>query len=209
MLKKRNLLHVAVIVVLLISYFQSQQKKAVSLSHSPTPSPTQLAVPLVETESVLGASASSELASSSAVLVTKVVDGDTIKVLMNDKTETVRIIGVDTPETVDPRKPVQCFGKQASDETKHFLEGKHVQLVTDHTQDNTDKYKRLLRYVYLEDGTDFGQLLISEGFAHEYTYKVPYLHQQKYKEDQKAAETAKRGLWADGVCSSPSPGLIP
>ena len=71
--------------------------------------------------------------------VTKVVDGDTIAVEMNGKKETVRLIGLDTPETVEPRKPVQCFGKQASDKAKEILSGKRVRLEMDASQGERDK----------------------------------------------------------------------
>lgn len=83
--------------------------------------------------------------------VLSVVDGDTIKVDVRGKKETIRLLGIDTPETVDPRKPVQCFGKAASDKMKSFVSGKSVILVDDATQGNRDKYNRLLRYVYLPD----------------------------------------------------------
>ncbi len=83
--------------------------------------------------------------------VLKVIDGDTIVVNVRGNKETVRLLGIDTPEAVDPRKPVQCFGKAASEKMKSFVEGKSVILVDDSTQGNRDKYKRLLRYVYLPD----------------------------------------------------------
>ncbi len=202
MSKRKLSFHLIVIAIVLVSYILNYVQKPVSKvaeSTTPTPLPSITLSPS-PSDVVLGATTSTD-ATSSAVKVVKVVDGDTIKVEMNGKTETVRLIGVDTPETVDPRKAVQCFGKQASDETKHLLLDQLVTLIPDPTQDDRDKYRRLLRYVYLPDGTDVGQLLISEGFAHEYTYKVPYLHQKTYKEDQKAVEAAKRGLWADNACS--------
>src|SRR3989304_444673 len=78
-------------------------------------------------------------------MVVKVVDGDTIDVQIGEKIERVRMIGVDTPETVDSRKTAQCFGKEASNKTKEMLGGKNVRLESDSTQDDRDKYGRLLR----------------------------------------------------------------
>lgn len=132
-------------------------------------------------------------------VVTRVVDGDTIVVTVPGSTEKVRLIGVDTPETVDPRKPVQCFGKQASDFLKSLLTGKSVRLERDPTQDDRDKYGRLLRYVYLDD-TLVNELIISRGYGHEYTYRIPYLHQYEFKKEEYMARQEKMGLWADGVC---------
>ena len=132
--------------------------------------------------------------------VVRVVDGDTIKVLINNKEDTVRLIGIDTPETVDPRKPAQCFGKEASDKAKEVLTGKTISLESDPTQGNRDKYQRLLRYVFLGD-LNFNKFMISEGYAHEYTYKSnPYKYQLEFIQAEKDARQNKKGLWADGVC---------
>ncbi len=135
------------------------------------------------------------------VRVTRIVDGDTIVVMENGKEEKVRLIGVDTPETVDSRRKVQCFGKEASQKTKDTLLDKEVLLKKDPTQTDKDKYGRLLRYVYLSDGTLFNKELIKEGYAHEYTYRIPYVYQTKFKLAQKEAEENKRGLWQENVCS--------
>lgn len=134
-------------------------------------------------------------------MVSKVVDGDTIKVTKNEATYTVRLIGVDTPETVDPRKTVQCFGKEASAFTKGLIEGKEVTLTTDPTQDLTDKYKRWLRYVHLADGTFVNQQIIAEGYGYEYTYAVAYTYQQAFKDAQADAQKNSKGLWNSSTCS--------
>lgn len=137
--------------------------------------------------------------------VVKVVDGDTVTVSFSGKNETIRIIGINTPETVDPRKSVECFGQKASDEAKGQLNGKTVQLQSDSTQGERDKYNRLLRFVWLDSGTlDFGAMMIQEGYAYEYTYSTPYIYQTKYKELQKEAEQNKKGLWADNACPAPA-----
>ena len=118
---------------------------------------------------------------SATYFVLKVVDGDTVSVDINGITETIRIIGINTPETVDPRKEVECFGKEASDKAKALLEGEYVSLAVDDTQENRDKYNRLLRYVYLADGSDYGKHMIENGYAYEYTYQIPYQHQSEYR----------------------------
>jgi len=148
--------------------------------------------------------------------VVKVVDGDTIVVDINGKNETVRLIGLDTPETVDPRKPVQCFGEEASKKAKEILTGKRVRLEMDASQGKLDKYGRLLAYIFLEDGTFFNQFMISEGYGHEYTYNpstgadtypigLPYKYQKEFKEAEKTAREEKKGLWAKTIASDCSP----
>jgi micrococcal nuclease len=132
--------------------------------------------------------------------VTKVVDGDTLKVLISGTEETVRVIGINTPETLDPRKPVECFGREASDFAKNLLTGKSVNLVIDPTQDETDKYHRLLRYVTLADGRDYGGAMIRGGYAYEYTYIIPYEKQSVYKSAQAEAKASGAGLWSSKTC---------
>ena len=141
---------------------------------------------------------------SGSGIVVKVVDGDTIDVESRGEKERIRIIGIDTPETVDPRRPVECFGKEASAFAKKILDGKVVKLKSDHTQDNRDKYDRLLRYVWFENDSGemvlFNLLMVQEGYAYEYTYDIPYEHQKAFKEAQKQAEKAQKGLWNPDTC---------
>jgi len=134
--------------------------------------------------------------------VQSVVDGDTVKILMGTAVETVRLIGIDTPETVHPSKPVECFGREASNKTKELLTGKQVSIEKDGSQDERDKYGRLLAYIFLEDGTNVNKLLIAEGYAHEYTYNLPYKYQSEFKQAESDARTNKRGLWADNACTT-------
>ena len=96
-------------------------------------------------------------------LVTGVVDGDTIHVRIGITNATVRLIGIDTPEVFDPRKPVQCYGREASARTKALVDQQTIFLQSDATQGDRDKYGRLLRYVWLADGTDNNLLLIHGG----------------------------------------------
>lgn len=132
--------------------------------------------------------------------VTKVVDGDTITINLDGTSETIRLIGINTPETVDPRKPVECFGKQASDEAKTLLSGKKVRIEKDSTQGERDKYGRLLAYIFRDDGLFFNEHMIQQGYAYEYTYNKPYKYQTQFKADQVLAKSQGKGLWATGVC---------
>lgn len=146
--------------------------------------------------------ASSSPSATTNATVVRVVDGDTIVVSIDGTEQKVRLIGIDTPETVDPRKTVQCFGKEASAHTHALLDGQTVRLEADPTQDSHDKYGRLLRYVYLSDGTFINKSLVRDGYAHEYTYRVPYTYQKEFKQAQVEARTEKRGLWADDACAT-------
>lgn len=131
------------------------------------------------------------------VIVDKVVDGDTID--LKDG-RVVRFVGIDTPETVDPRRPVGCFGKEASSETKSLLTGRMIIMQKD-TSD-TDKYKRLLRYIYLplENGSMLfvNDYLVREGFAKVLTYPPDTKFDTRFKEAEKNAKENKKGLW--GQC---------
>ncbi len=141
-------------------------------------------------------------ASNDFVPVVRVIDGDTIVVSIAGTDDTVRLLGMDTPETVDSRKPVQCFGPEASAETKSLLDGQSVRLVADQTQANRDKYGRLLRYVYLPDGTFVDLILVQLGFAREYTYEnKPYEFQQEFLRAQSTAQETGRGLWSPKTCN--------
>lgn len=123
-------------------------------------------------------------------LVSRVVDGDTIEL---DNGQKVRYIGINTPETVDPRRAVQCFGHEASEYNKQLVEGKQVRLVKDVSE--TDKYGRLLRYVYLNDGTFVNLNLVENGFARVDTYPPDVAHAKEFEAADKAARIAKIGLW--------------
>ena len=133
--------------------------------------------------------------------VAYVVDGDTVDVVLNGERIRVRLIGINTPETVDPRKPVECFGKEASDKAKEILkEGSAVYLEADASQTKYDRYGRFLAYIFLADGTSLNKLMISEGFAHEYTYRTPYKYQKEFRLAESKARSATRGLWNPAAC---------
>jgi micrococcal nuclease len=133
--------------------------------------------------------------------VVRVVDGDTFIVEKDGAEVRVRLIGLDTPETVDPRKTVQCFGTEASQKARELLEGTFVRLETDPTQDMYDTYGRLLAYAYLPSGMNVAEHLIIEGYGHEYTYRFPYRYKEDFEAAEKTAREEKRGLWADDACA--------
>lgn len=127
--------------------------------------------------------------------VTQFDDGDTIVVDMAGVEEKIRFIGVDTPETKDPRKPVQCFGKAASAFTKNLIGNNPVKLEADPTNTNRDRYDRLLRYVYLPDGTFVNLEIIRQGYGFAYV-SFPVQKLEMLRAAQKEAREANRGLWA-------------
>lgn len=133
--------------------------------------------------------------------VVDVVDGDTIKININGTQTTLRLIGIDTPETVDPRKPVQCFGREASNKAKELLSGKKVRIEKDPTQGELDKYGRTLAYVYRDDGLFYNKYIIEQGYAHEYTYNTPYKYQSEFKAAEKSARENQLGLWSPTTCN--------
>lgn len=134
--------------------------------------------------------------------VVQVVDGDTLRVRTpSGQLETIRLIGINTPEVVDPRSPVQCFGREASDRAKQLLSGQRVRIEQDPTQDTRDRYGRLLAYVWLEDGTFFNKQMIADGYAQEYTFAAPYRYQADFKAAQQQARAAGLGLWAPDTCN--------
>lgn len=145
-----------------------------------------------------------------AAVVERVIDGDTIEVRITDRvqgpgagragvggTYSVRLIGIDTPESVTPGSPVECFGKEASAAAAALLEGQHVRLVRD--VEETDAYGRLLRYVYLEGEMANARLVIN-GYAHAYTYPPSVRHSALFVSLQRRARVEASGLWAEGAC---------
>ena len=125
--------------------------------------------------------------------VERVIDGDTIRVRHQGKNYTVRLMGVDTPETKHPTKAVEHFGREASAFTKSHLEGKLVVLVKDRTGDTVDRFGRLLRYVLL-DGDNFNARLIREGYAHAYR-RFPFSKRKEFIQLEEQARRRGIGLW--------------
>lgn len=128
--------------------------------------------------------------------VSRFVDGDTIAVNMNGKTEKIRMIGVDTPETHKPNTPVQCYGPAAAAYTKNTLTGKKFRLVSDSLSTDRDRYDRLLRYVVLTDGRTFNKMLIENGYGFFYPY-FPFTKSDEFAAAQQSAKSTNRGLWGN------------
>jgi len=128
--------------------------------------------------------------------VTRFVDGDTITVDMNGTKETIRMLGVDTPETHKPNAPVQCYGPAASAYTKNLIGDQTVRLEADPENQNRDRYGRLLRYVYLPDGKLISRELIANGYGFAYTL-FPFTKTDDFVAAEEQAKAADKGLWGN------------
>jgi micrococcal nuclease len=127
--------------------------------------------------------------------IVRVVDGDTVRVALGGSEEKVRLIGVDTPETVKPGTPVQCFGKKASAFTHHLLDGRRVRLVQD--AEARDRYGRLLAYVYrADDGLFVNAELVRRGYAVTLTIPPNVRYAERFRDLAAKARDAGRGLWS-------------
>lgn len=125
-------------------------------------------------------------------------DGDTIVVDMGGAQERIRMIGVDTPETHHPELPVQCFGEAAAKYTKDLLEGGAVRLEADTQSTNRDRYQRLLRYVYTENGVLVNKRLIEDGYGFAYL-GFPFDKSEEFRLAEQEARKGSKGLW--GGCT--------
>jgi micrococcal nuclease len=134
-------------------------------------------------------------AASQSAYVVKAVDGDTIHVRIGDRVDIIRLLGVDTPETHHPTKPVQCFGPEAAAYTKRRLEGRTVTLEDD--VEPRDIYDRRLAYVYL-DGHRFNDELLQKGYARLLVIPPNGSHARQMLAEELAAKRAGVGLW--GAC---------
>lgn len=132
---------------------------------------------------------------SSFYKVVKVIDGDTIVADIGGKNETIRLIGIDAPEIGGGSQSKKCFGKEAEEFAKKILNGANVYLEKDESQNDRDKYSRLLRYVLTDGRNNFNEQMISDGLAREYTYKIPYKYQKEFKNAENKARSGKKGLW--------------
>ena len=123
----------------------------------------------------------------------RVVDGDTIIVEIAGEKERVRLIGVDTPETVHPNKPVEHYGKEASAFTKKMVDGEMVRL--EYGLESRDRYGRLLAYVFLTDGTFLNAEIIKQGYGFAYT-RFPFKYMEQFRQYEREARESEIGLWA-------------
>jgi micrococcal nuclease len=174
---RRILFWVAVVLILFVFYRQGQE--SISTKDHPTEAPVT-------------ASPNADQAT-----VTRVIDGDTVEVRLQGEVIDIRLIGIDTPETVAPGEPVQCYGPQASTFTESQLEGERVTLEFD--IERIDRYGRTLAYVWV-DGELFNETLVAQGFATVTTYPPNVKYVERFTEAQREARTADRGLW--GSCQT-------
>jgi micrococcal nuclease len=128
--------------------------------------------------------------------VTRFVDGDTIEVDMDNRTEKIRMIGIDTPETHKPNAPVQCYGVAAAAYTKNLIGTQKIRLQSDPQSTNRDRYNRLLRYVYMADGRLVEEELIKNGYGFAYT-QFPFTKSADFVAAQRQAQHANKGLWGN------------
>lgn len=177
----KKITNLAVTVILgLVFYFWSP--------HAPNYADKQVTRVVAAKPQILGEKTS---ATDDTYIVTRVVDGDTILLSNHQK---VRYIGVDTPETVSPKKPVQCFGHEASLKNKELVEGQEVRLERDIS--DTDRYGRWLRYVYLADGTFVNLELVKLGYARPATFPPDVAHAEDFVAASRLARENKLGLWS-------------
>ena len=176
-MSKKQIIYVLAIILTVLQLFFNKNNPLPKTSFIPTnvPSPTVTLVPYEKQK----------------VKVVRVIDGDTVEIEGKIK---VRYIGVNTPELHDPKKPVECFGQAASDENKRLVEGKEIYIQKDISE--TDKYKRLLRYVWVGD-IFVNDYLVRQGFAQVSTFPPDVKYQQQFLEAQTVARQNNRGLWKE------------
>ena len=192
----------AVIVLVAAACGGTAANAATATEPTSTSSPTEAAV--VSPSPAIAASDSPTLAPSAtaapapellAGTVVEVVDGDTIHVQLPSGVEKVRIIGIDTPETVDPNRPASCFGPEATAFAKETLAGKTVTLELDPTQDRRDRFDRLLAHVHVGNAL-YAAEAIGGGYGIHYIYEVPSIHAAELAAAEASAKAANRGIWA-------------
>ena len=135
-------------------------------------------------------------ASHRMALVTRVVDGDTAHVRFRGRDVTIRFIGVDTPETVAPGQPIECYGPEASRFTTGELTGTRVRLEFD--VERIDPYGRTLAYLWMPDGSMFNETLVRDGFATVATYPPDTRYVRRFEGAERTARASGSGLW--GTC---------
>ena len=161
---------------------------------------------------LLVAAAAAQPAGAFSATVTRVVDGDTVKVESRGFEDTVRLVGIDTPETRRPGTPVQCWGPEATRRAEHLLPaGSRVEVVADPTQDRRDRYGRFLGYVRRVDmrvTVNFAMVLSGDARVYVYDRSRPFARVASFRTAQRTAKAAKRGLWGppcNGRTDRPEP----
>lgn len=173
---------------LYITYSFSQ--KAFRMYPSPAPIPAVISQPASDTPAS-PSPLSAFLREKETAVVKRIIDGDTIELTDGRK---VRYIGINTPETVDPRQKVQCFGHEAAEMNRKLVQGKEVTLIRDVS--NKDKYGRLLRYVYISD-LFINDYLVREGYGRVSTFPPDVAFAQQFLAAEHEARENNRGLWKE------------
>lgn len=134
--------------------------------------------------------------------VVHIVDGDTIDIIINGSKVRLRLLGINSPESVASNRPDECFGTEASNNIKKLLENRKVYIEYDPLKkDKADVYGRELVYVYRDDGLFINKEMIKTGSAHEYTYQgEKYTYQNDFKKYEGLAKSQKIGLWSSSTC---------
>ncbi len=115
-----------------------------------------------------------------------------------DSAFTIRLIGVDAPDTANPKKQIECLGPESREFTRKILLHNKVTIAPDETQDNIDENKNMLRYVYI-DGGNYNKMIIENGFAREYTARKPYKLKREFKEAENKAQSLRLGIWRECI----------
>ena len=199
-LAQRNILRIVTAIVAIAAFCVLQVWQGEDI---PVPTGTDQSAEKAEPKGFIYATSSTSTSGKSA-LVTRVVDGDTIVVRIDETGEeaTVRLLGINTPESVDPRRPVQCFGKEASHSMQTLVEGKKILLFEDVQADDRDKYRRLLRNVVrADDGLDVNATLVNTGYAYAYlSFPLNPKRKALLRTLEASAHTDGRGLWNVSTC---------
>lgn len=183
-LRRRTLFNIVLGLLALFLYFQQEipkSKDALGITQTPTPVIVQVTP-----------------GDTTTAIVTRVIDGDTIEIAGGKH---IRYIGIDTPETVAPRKSVLCYGKESSQANSALVANKIVRLEKDVS--DTDRFGRLLRYVYVDD-IMVNDYLVRNGFARSISYPPDVKYQDRFHAAEREAREANRGLWS-GCPMSPTP----
>lgn len=145
---------------------------------------------------------------STGYTVSSVLDGDTLRIKYQGKTQSVRLLGIDAPESTKTRyKHLECFGIEAKNYLKALVDKKKITLQFDTSQDQKDLYDRLLAYVFLDD-KNINQTMIEDGYAKEYTYKTPYSYQSQFKQAEQSAQEQEKWLWNQATCGVSLSGIV-
>ena len=179
----------------------ARETTVASQSQSLPTGPDATPQPAVETEAALGApdgdAPTTVPASAVVVRVVGVVDGDTLRVSVDGTTERLRVIGIDAPEL----RYDECQAQAAASAMQSLVQSTDVWIAADPTQDDRDRYNRILRHVWTVDGRSVGEELVRAGLATEYTYDRDYAGQQQYRAAEELAQGERLGVW--GLCDQP------